>query len=61
VTPREHAIELLAGLRACLSDRPGEQEPMERLAEVAGQIPARLLPAVDAVLRQGFSEYRSDG
>jgi HEAT repeat protein len=61
VTPREYAAELLAGLRACVSDRPGEQEPMERLAQVAGQVPPRLLPAVDTALRQGFSEYRSDG
>jgi hypothetical protein len=61
VTPREHAIELLAGLRACVGDRPREREPLEHLAEVAGRVPARLLPAVDAVLRQGFSEYRSDG
>jgi HEAT repeat protein len=61
VTPREHAIELLAALRACVNDRSGAREPMERLAEVAGLVPARLLPAVDAILRQGFSEYRSDG
>jgi HEAT repeat protein len=61
VTPREHATELLATLRACVGDDAGATEPMERMAEAAGQVPARLLPAVDAALRQGFSEYSSDG
>ena len=60
MTPREHAIELLAALRACVDDRASAREPMEHLARVAGQVPARLLPAVDTDLRQGFSDDSSD-
>ena len=34
---------------------------MESLARVASKVPAGLLPAVDAVLRESFSSYQRDG
>ena len=59
--PREYAAELLAGLRVCLVEGPYSLGPIDNLAQVAGNLPVRILPAVDAVLRESFSGYQRDG
>ena len=61
MTPREHATELLAVLRAAVAERSVARAPTERLVQVLGHVPARLLPAVDVALRDRLSDYREDG
>jgi HEAT repeat protein len=54
---RDHATELLAGLQVCLKEGPDARGPMQSLGRLAGDIPTRLLPAVDASLRGGISSF----
>ena len=61
MTPREHATELIAALSACVAERTGTRNLMERFEQAVGQVPARLLPAVDVALRDRLSLYRDDG
>ena len=61
MTPRERAVELLAGLGACLADGPSAPDAVKSLGETASKVPVHLLPAVDAMLRESFSEYQPDG
>src|SRR5260221_12882816 len=61
MTPRERAAQLLAGLRDCISEGPLALGAMESLRQLTANLPVRVLPAIDAVLRESFSEYQRDG
>ncbi|HEY7376659.1 MAG TPA: hypothetical protein VIF57_31155 [Polyangia bacterium] len=58
MTAREHAEALVAALRACVAEGPNGRAAQARFEEAAGQVAARLLPAVDLALREKLSSYR---
>jgi hypothetical protein len=60
MTAREHAEALVAALRACVAEGPGAPGAEARLEEAVGQVPPRLLVAVDLALREKLSSYRED-